>query len=112
MTEWSLTTKIYEPGSEYPMNNVINQPRKYCHSIYRWSGFVCRGTWSEDLAYALHYASMGLTGLMGIQVDPYYGQNRLDERLYIKVANFGNEQVVLSKGDTVFNIEFSINRRG
>ena len=44
---------------------------------------------------------------MGIQVDPYYGEDTPNERLYIKVANFGNETVVVKPGDAVFNIEFS-----
>ena len=44
---------------------------------------------------------------MGIQVDPYYGTDSPDERLFIKVANFGNETVEVNAGDAVFNIEFS-----
>ena len=59
------------------------------------------------LGIRLDFASKGLTGLMGTQVDPYYGQNHDNERLYIKVANFGNEVVKFSPGEAVFNIEFS-----
>jgi hypothetical protein len=44
---------------------------------------------------------------MGIQVDPYYGINSPEERLFIKVANFGNKTVEVKPGDAVFNIEFS-----
>ena len=54
----------------------------------------------------LDFAAKGLTGLMGIQVDPYYG-NGHPERLFIRVANLGNESVRLRPGDQVFNIEFS-----
>ena len=36
------------------------------------------------------YASLGLTGLMGIQVDPFFGWGHDDERLYVRVANLGN----------------------
>ena len=43
---------------------------------------------------------------MGIQVDPYYGKE-LHERLFIRVANLGNDSVKLRPGDPVFNIEFS-----
>ena len=103
-----IDNKEYEPdGSEYPMNNIIITPGSI--AILSTMERLCMpGDLVGRLGVRLHYASMGLTGLMGIQVDPYYGQNRLDERLYIKVANFGNEQVILSKGATVFNIEFSL----
>ncbi len=59
------------------------------------------------LGIRLDFASRGLTGLMGIQVDPYYGDGFSDEPLYIKVANFGNEPVDIKHRDLVFNIEFS-----
>ena len=60
------------------------------------------------LGIRLDFAAKGITGLMGIQVDPYYGLDYEDERLYIKVANFGNEDVKICPGATVFNIEFSV----
>ena len=53
----------------------------------------------------LQYALQGLTGLMGIQVDPGYGHGRTDERLYIRVANLGNESIRLLPGDDVFTFE-------
>ena len=59
------------------------------------------------LGVRLDFASRGLTGLMGIQVDPYYGSDQPEERLYIKVANFGDETVDVKPGEAVFNIEFA-----
>ena len=53
----------------------------------------------------LEYALQGLTGLMGIQVDPLYGHDKEAERLFIRVANFGNEPIRLSPGDKVFTFE-------
>lgn len=53
----------------------------------------------------LKYALQGLTGLMGIQVDPLYGQLTPNERLYIRVVNFGNESIRLSPGAEVFTFE-------
>ena len=60
------------------------------------------------LGVRLKFASKGLVGQMGMQVDPCYG-NGEDEgsRLYIKVANLGNRNVIVEAGDPVFNIEFS-----
>ena len=60
------------------------------------------------LGIRLEFASKGLTGLMGIQVDPFYGLDKDGERLFIRVANFGNEDIEIAAGAAVFNIEFSI----
>ena len=57
------------------------------------------------LGIRFDYASQGLTGLMGIQVDPYFGLGREDERLYIRVANLGNETVPIRPGADVFTFE-------
>ena len=57
------------------------------------------------LGIRFDYASQGLTGLMGIQVDPYFGLGREDERLYIRVANLGNETVPIQPGADVFTFE-------
>ena len=51
------------------------------------------------------YASQGLTGLMGIQVDPFYGWGHTNERLYIRVANLGNETILIPPRADVFTFE-------
>ena len=51
------------------------------------------------------YACQGLTGLMGIQVDPFYGWGRDDERLYIRVANLGNHDITIPLYAEVFTFE-------
>ncbi len=51
------------------------------------------------------YASLGLTGLMGIQVDPFYGWGHENERLYVRVANLGNETIRINVCDQVFTFE-------
>ena len=53
----------------------------------------------------LDFAALGLLGLMGIQVDPYYGHDTDTERLYFRVANVSNEPIRLHRSDRVFNIE-------
>ena len=59
------------------------------------------------LGIRLDFAAKGLTGLMGIQVDPHYGADDNGERLFIRVANFGNDDIKIDPGAPVFNIEFS-----
>ena len=53
----------------------------------------------------LNYAAKGLTGLMGIQVDPCYGRGTKDNRLFIRVVNLGNQSVKLMPGDDAFTFE-------
>ena len=43
--------------------------------------------------------------MMGIQVDPYYGLNHDDERLYIRVANIGNDDISIPVRGEVFTFE-------
>ena len=57
------------------------------------------------LGIRFDYASQGLTGLMGIQVDPFYGWGYDNERLYIRVANLGNAPVSFSVGTEMFTFE-------
>ncbi len=60
---------------------------------------------SGKVGVRLEFAALGLLGLMGIQVDPYYGQDSENERLYFRVANVSNETIRLHPWDRVFNIE-------
>ena len=51
------------------------------------------------------YASQGLTGLMGIQVDPFFGRDTDKERLYIRVANLANDPISIPLAAEVFTLE-------
>ena len=57
------------------------------------------------LGIRFDYATQGLTGLMGIQVDPYFGWGHEDERLYVRVANLGNETILIHPGADVLTFE-------
>lgn len=98
--------KIYDPGNIYQEPVIKIEPGRT--AILSTVERLCM---PKDLVgklgVRLDFASKGLTGLMGIQVDPYYGKDDTEARLYIKVANFGNETVEICPGDPVFNIEFS-----
>ena len=97
---------VYRPGTNYADSIIQIKPGHV--AILSTEERLCMPPdLVGRLGVRLDFASRGLTGLMGIQVDPYYGTDSLDERLFIKVANFGNETVEVSAGDAVFNIEFS-----
>ena len=98
--------KVYRPGTYYPDPIVQIKPGHV--AILSTEERLCMPCdLVGKLGVRLDFASRGLAGLMGIQVDPYYGADSPDERLFIKVANFGNEIVEVNPGDAVFNIEFS-----
>lgn len=98
--------KAYEPRKRYPYRVIKIEPGRI--AILSTEERLCMpGDLVGKLGVRLDFASMGLTGLMGIQVDPYYGIGHDQERLYIKVANLGNETVDICPGDKVFNVEFS-----
>ena len=102
-----LDGKVFSPGSPYQAPGIEIKPGRI--AILSTEERLCMPPdLVGKLGVRLDFASRGLTGLMGIQVDPYYGEDSPDERLYIKVANFGNETVTVRPGDPVFNIEFSM----
>ena len=63
------------------------------------------GDLSGKVGVRLDFAALGLLGLMGIQVDPFYGSECENERLYFRVANISNEAIRLQRTDLVFNLE-------
>ena len=102
-----VNDEIYEPGKGGYSKPFIEIAPGRIAILSTVERLCMPGDLVGKLGIRLDYASKGLTGLMGTQVDPYYGRNHPAERLYIKVANFGNEPVRFSPGEAVFNIEFS-----
>lgn len=100
-----INGKAYPPGPPYPEPTIRIEPG----SIVILST-VERFRMPSDLVghqgIRFNYAVQGLTGLMGIQVDPLFGSNVKDERLYLRFANLGNDTVVITPMEAVFNIEF------
>lgn len=95
---------FYDPGTPYKDDYIEIEPGKIAilstiERIHMPADLV--GT----IGIRLKYALQGLIGLMGIQVDPLYGHDKACERLFIRVANFGNESIRLSPGDEVFTFE-------
>ncbi len=101
--------EVFSPdGDPYPNPIIEIKPGRI--AILSTKERLCMpGDLVGKLGVRLDFASRGLAGLMGIQVDPYYGMDHptKDERLFIKVANLGNETVKINPSDAVFNIEFS-----
>ena len=94
----------YRPGKRFPKDEIVIQPGKIAilSTIER---LAMPADLVGKLGIRFNYASQGLTGLMGIQVDPYFGCGHEDERLYIRVANLGNEPVPIPLGTELFTFE-------
>ncbi|MCY4580075.1 MAG: hypothetical protein OXD31_13655 [Chloroflexi bacterium] len=99
-----VSGEFYEPGVPYTGSYISIKPGEIAIL-----STVERLNMPDDLlgkiGLRLDAALKGLVGLMGIQVDPLYGQDQEDERLYIRVANFGNETVKFLPGEHVFTFE-------
>ena len=93
-----------KPSERHVEGNIVIKPGKIAvlSTIERLN---MPGDLVGKIGIRFKYASQGLIGLMGIQVDPYYGQNHEDERLYIRVANIGNDDISIPVCDEVFTFE-------
>ena len=96
--------KFYDPGEKYTGDYIKVEPGKI--AILSTKELLnMPADLVGKIGIRLEYAHQGLTGLMGIQVDPLHGRDKPAERLYIRVANLGNEAIQLSPGDEVFTFE-------
>ena len=99
-----INGKFYDPGIPYKGGYIEIEPGEIAIlSTKARLNMPCN--LMGKIGIRLEYALQGLTGLMGIQVDPLYGHDKEAERLFIRVANFGNEPIRLSPGDKVFTFE-------
>ena len=93
----------YEPGEEYPGEDFAIKPGKIA-ILSTIEEMDMPADLAGKIGIRLDHALKGLTGLMGIQVDPLYGHQK-SERLFVRVANLGNETVRLRPGDEAFTFE-------
>ena len=99
-----LEGKPFGPNEQQVEGNIVIEPGKIA-VISTVERLNMPGNLVGKIGIRLRYASQGLIGLMGIQVDPFYGGNHDDERLYVRVANIGNDDIAIPVGDEVFTFE-------
>lgn len=92
------------PGNTYTGSELRIKPGRIA-VLSTFEKLNMPGDLSGKIGLRLDFAALGLVGLMGIQVDPFYGRGSVDGRLYIRVANMGNETIRLQPMDEVFNLE-------
>ena len=104
MTGYSLKVSSYEPGVIYTGAYIGIEPGEIAilSTVERLN---MPNNLVGKIGVRFDPSIRGLTGLMGIQVDPLYGSGQGDERLFIRVINLGNEAVRFSSQATVFTFE-------
>ena len=102
--ELMIDGKFYERENAYPGTYLEIKPGRIA-ILSTVEKLIMPRDLVGKIGIRLQYALKGLTGLMGIQVDPCYGQRRNGERLYIRVANLGNEAIKVLPGAAVFTFE-------
>ena len=99
-----LDGKQYRPGKTFEGDYIEIKPGRIAIlSTVERMNMPCNLV--GKIGIRLDHAQQGITGLMGIQVDPLYGHDKPDERLFIRVANLGNESIRLSPYEQVFTFE-------
>ena len=96
--------KFYDPGKKFDGDYISIEPGKIA-ILSTQERVTMPDNLVGKIGIRLEYAHQGLTGLMGIQVDPLYGRDKNGQPLYIRVANFGTETIRLSPGHEVFTFE-------
>lgn len=96
--------KFYELGNPFPDTYIEVRPGRIA-VLSTKEELIMPDNLVGKIGIRFEYALKGLTGLMGIQVDPCYGTQRGGERLYIRVANLGNEPIKILPGAPVFTFE-------
>ena len=99
-----LEGKRYRPGKDFFKGAFEIKPGKIA-ILSTMERLHMPGDLVGKLGIRFDYATQGLTGLMGIQVDPFFGWGHDQERLFMRVANLGNKPVPISVGADVFTFE-------
>ena len=96
----------YAPGREYTGEIEIKPGRVAVLSTRE--RFYMPPDVAGRLGIRFDFAARGLTSLMGIQVDPLYGRDEGEDRIFLRVANLSDASIRLPPGAAAFNIEFEL----
>ena len=97
----------YRPDEDYHEGDIVIKPGKIA-ILSTMERMNMPGDLLGKIGIRFKYACQGLTGLMGIQVDPFYGWRHANERLYVRVANLGNDDIVIPLYSEVFTFELHV----
>lgn len=99
-----LAGKHYRPEKDHIKGPIVIEPGEIA-ILSTLEQMNMPSDLAGKIGIRFDYASIGLTGLMGIQVDPLFGQDIANERLYVRVANLGNVTITIPLYAEVFTLE-------
>ena len=99
-----LGGKRYRPEKDHAEGAIEIEPGKIA-ILSTLERLNMPGDLVGKIGIRFDFASQGLTGLMGIQVDPFFGRDNDRERLYIRVANLANDPISIPLHAEVFTLE-------
>ena len=106
-----LDGEYYEPGQFLPSDSFELQPGKIA-ILSTVEQLSMPNDLVGKIGVRLDYAAQGLVSFIGIQVDPGYGRNSENNRLYVRVANLGSKSIHFRYRDPVFTFELHEVRGG
>lgn len=99
-----LAGRHYRPEEEHVEGEIVVEPGEIA-ILSTLEQLNMPDDLAGKIGIRFDLASQGLTGLMGIQVDPLFGQNVDKERLYIRVANLANDPISIPVCAEAFTLE-------
>ena len=99
-----INGEFYDPGVHFTETYIEIEPGKIA-ILSTKERLNMPNNLMGKIGIRFDQAAQGLTSLIGIQVDPLFGSDKDNERLFIRVANLGNESLKLLPGAEVFTFE-------
>ena len=97
--------KLYEGNVKYESNFITIRPGEMA-LLPTMEAFRMPKDLVGDIKIKFSHTRKGLTPLFGPKIDPGFGRQYPDERLYLMVSNLGVEPIRLKRGDRVFTVQF------
>lgn len=97
--------EVYENGIRYKGSHLTIRPGEMA-LLPTIESFNMPGDLVGDIKIKFSHSRKGLNPLFGPKVDPYFGREHPDERLYLWVSNLGTSPITLRRGERVFTVQF------
>ena len=97
--------KLYEEAIPYKKPSIEIKPGELA-LLPTVESFCMPADLVGDIKIKFKYSRQGLTPLFGPKVDPYFGNGHTNERLYLWVSNLGLRDIVITRYDPVFTVQF------
>ena len=97
--------KVYENGIRYQGSHLTIRPGEMA-LLPTIESFNMPRDLVGEIKIKFSHSRKGLNPHFGPKVDPYFGREHPDERLYLWVSNLGTSPITLRRGERVFTVQF------